>query len=781
MRFSYTSGTRPLDGYTIKRGIGIGGFGEVYFALNDAGKEVALKKIQRNLDIELRGVRHCLNLKHVNLISLWDIRTSELGESWVVMEYVPGPSLRDVVEAHQQGMPEDQVKRWFVSTCSGVAYLHEHGIVHRDLKPGNIFHDEDERVIKIGDYGLSKFISHNKRSRQTESVGTFHYMAPEIGKGEYGKEIDIYAMGVILFEMLTGEIPFDGESTQEIIMKHLTMDADVSAIPSAFQRVIAKSLRKDPHKRYRSISEMVRDLPWPDIAGSPDAIVSKHSVGPIHLDPTPSFQTVSTAEHPGSPTSLNIDPDEAESRAKLPPVLVDGRDIEIVKHPDAGIRFGPLKDSSVWQPESEEIQFLDDRTPHSRFNHEPVKPIPIQIDPEGDTHPRLNSADLVQEGQSQKADPVVDVNSDVMQSATRSVDLPSASISGAIGSSMRRDDSSVQMSLKNESNASVLVSQVHAQNTSERFEPIANAQGSAISDLYRWWNNANFSMPARLGMLIALSIVVIQDSTRLLPVVVGSILVYLVYEVARKFYLDPSLRGGMAQEGTVGRQNEIMVRDWLASRPSTDRMTELVGSMLVGAVATIVLSLFGVAVYGFGNATMDMWAVFTWQTLVGIAAVWLILAMTKSWSLKRCDFRGSECWIRAASMVAAGLCIGILAFLSASSFEIDLVRVTTEDFSNKQTSHLAMNLMPKFPALALSCAVLFGLARFGGQVDPLRRTRLSAMYVIACFVVAALLSHVFNVTPTTLCVLGVVISIAVQLASPWMHPDEQLEICRSQE
>ena len=80
MKFTYTPGTRPLDGYTIKRGIGVGGFGEVYFALSDAGKEVALKRIQRNLDIELRGVRQCLNLKHVNLISLWDIRTNDAGE-----------------------------------------------------------------------------------------------------------------------------------------------------------------------------------------------------------------------------------------------------------------------------------------------------------------------------------------------------------------------------------------------------------------------------------------------------------------------------------------------------------------------------------------------------------------------------------------------------------------------------------------------------------------------------------------------------------------------------
>ena len=207
MRFTYPSGSRPLEGYTIKRGIGIGGFGEVYFALNDAGKEVALKKIQRNLDIELRGVRQCLNLKHVNLIKLWDIRTSDAGESWVVMEYVPGESLRDVIERNPQGMPDDQMRHWFESTCAGVTYLHERGIVHRDLKPGNIFRDDDENVIKIGDYGLSKFISCSNRDGQTETVGTFHYMAPEIGKGVYGKEIDVYALGIILFEMLTGRVP----------------------------------------------------------------------------------------------------------------------------------------------------------------------------------------------------------------------------------------------------------------------------------------------------------------------------------------------------------------------------------------------------------------------------------------------------------------------------------------------------------------------------------------------------------------------------------------------
>ena len=118
--------------------------------------------------------------------------------------------------------------------CAGVAYLHDHGIVHRDLKPGNIFLDEG--TVKIGDYGLAKFISCSRRSGQTESVGTVHYMAPEIANGRYGREIDTYALGIILFEMLTGTVPFEGESVGEVLMKHLTAEPDLHAARRAVSR-----------------------------------------------------------------------------------------------------------------------------------------------------------------------------------------------------------------------------------------------------------------------------------------------------------------------------------------------------------------------------------------------------------------------------------------------------------------------------------------------------------------------------------------------------------------
>src|SRR5438128_1927226 len=266
MKFTYNSGQRPLDGYTLKRGIGRGGFGEVYYAISDGGKEVALKLVRGNQEVELRGMAQCLNLKHPHLVSLFDMRTDAKGDHWVVMEYIAGEPLSVVLTRHPQGLPHELAQQWFLALTRAVGYLHDHGIVHRDLKPGNIFIENG--LVKVGDYGLCKFISGSQRNAQTQSVGTVHYMAPEISTGNYNKQIDIYASGVILYEMLTGRVPFDGESAGEILMKHLTTPPDLSKLPTGYVQVLGKALCKNPAQRYASMADMARaveavDAPTP--------------------------------------------------------------------------------------------------------------------------------------------------------------------------------------------------------------------------------------------------------------------------------------------------------------------------------------------------------------------------------------------------------------------------------------------------------------------------------------------------------------------------------------
>lgn len=286
-RYTFGSGARPLDGYTIKRAIGRGGFGEVYFATSDSGREVALKLILRNLDVERRGVAQCMNLKCSNLLTIFDMKTTDEGDAFVVMEYVAGPSLASVLKQYPDGMPLDQVKAWLRGLVEGTAYLHEHGIVHRDLKPANLFMEEG--VVKIGDYGLAKLITPSQGSDHSESIGTCHYMAPEIGSGKYHKSIDIYAIGVILYEMLTGRVPFDGETVNEVLMKHLTARPDVSMLAEPYRAIVARALLKDPSHRTADVRGL---LPAGEGPGEPQVRVigAHHDAGepdePVHrIDP----------------------------------------------------------------------------------------------------------------------------------------------------------------------------------------------------------------------------------------------------------------------------------------------------------------------------------------------------------------------------------------------------------------------------------------------------------------------------------------------------------------
>ncbi|MDA1159867.1 MAG: protein kinase [Planctomycetota bacterium] len=246
------------EGYTIEHAVGRGGFGEVYYAVSDSGKQVALKAVQNSEDIELRGSTHCMNLKSPHLVTIFDVRHSERGDPFVIMEYVSGPSLRELLDASPEGLGQEKAA-WFIrEIAKAVSLLHDNGIVHRDLKPHNVFFEDG--YVMVGDYSLSKVITTSHRSGHTLTVGTVHYMAPEISLGRYGRTVDIYAMGVLLYEMLTGKPPFVGESMGEVLMKHMSQEVDVSALPRSFATVVQKAMARDPDARYQSADEMVEAL-----------------------------------------------------------------------------------------------------------------------------------------------------------------------------------------------------------------------------------------------------------------------------------------------------------------------------------------------------------------------------------------------------------------------------------------------------------------------------------------------------------------------------------------
>jgi TM2 domain-containing membrane protein YozV len=256
--YQYKYGDRPLEGYTIQRAAGRGGFGEVYYAVSDSGRQVALKAVQSYEQIELRGISQCMNLKSPHLVTIFDVKYNDKGRPFVIMEYVSGPALSDLLKESPGGLGTQKAAFFLREIAKGLSYLHECGIVHRDLKPSNIFYENG--YVKIGDYGLTKAISASHHVSHTITVGTVHYMAPEIGAGKYDRSVDIYALGILLYEMLTGQVPFLGSSPAEILMKHMTAAPDLSNIEEPFARVIRRALAKDPAERYQTVQEMVEDI-----------------------------------------------------------------------------------------------------------------------------------------------------------------------------------------------------------------------------------------------------------------------------------------------------------------------------------------------------------------------------------------------------------------------------------------------------------------------------------------------------------------------------------------
>ena len=319
MAYTFKHGDRPLENFTIQRAIGRGGFGEVYYAVSDGGREVALKYLKENPHVELRGVSNCINLKSPYLVSIFDVKKNADGEYFIIMEYCSGPSLRDLLIAEPKGFAPEKAAFFCREISKGLAYLHDRGIVHRDLKPGNIFFDDG--YVKIGDYGLSKFIAVSRHSAQTASVGTVHYMAPEIGSGDYSKGVDIYAMGVMLYEMVLGKVPFEGSSMAEVLMKHLTTQPELDELSPQFGKVIRKALQKDPKDRYQSVEEMIDDLLiGEDIQKSLAGFSTKSLEGAVRAGGRDRFDSPVPSPNPPNPGR----PDHLRSPGRVSPLGAEG-------------------------------------------------------------------------------------------------------------------------------------------------------------------------------------------------------------------------------------------------------------------------------------------------------------------------------------------------------------------------------------------------------------------------------------------------------------------------
>ena len=742
MKFSYPSGAKPLQGYTIKRGIGVGGFGEVYFAISDAGKEVALKKIQRNLDVELRGVRQCLNLNHVNLISLWDIKTNARGESWVVMEYVPGVSLRDMIEAFPNGMPETEIKKWFAATASGVAYLHKHGIVHRDLKPGNIFRDDDQHIVKIGDYGLSKFIACNRKSGQTEAVGTFHYMAPEIGNGVYGKEIDIYALGIILYEMLTGDVPFNGESSQEIIMKHLTASVPLEKIPPAFHRVTLKSLNKDPQYRYCSVQAMVKELPWRDLATNSETITAQYAMG-----------------HPSLMASSGYDnqPPISYGKAKIAPIFVSGDAIEILKE---DIVFGEVHQSQTTL-EPDRVIVPNPAIHKSTSPHASEK----------------KSSDSSPDDSTAALDPIKVLQTNGIETT--------------------------------QSESAAVEPHVSERITSVGRYPTVNASVSIVDDeipsahpLIHWWTHGSVATMMKMVLMGLALVVILFKPDWLLKCAFFGGLFYLIIYVRRHgamrgqrsnhtFDAATGFAAGNLAKGTspssAGIKKTLIpfglsstqltaVRAWLSERTWRERLTELLGALLIAALSCIVLNLIPFSFLSPSGVDgseieplINLWARYAFLTTVSIFTCWIILTCGKLWELN-----SGEAWLRRVAMVVIGAVIGIVGWTTADFYGIPLSNPNS--IAPPELTEFQISGIPVIPAYLLFFMVLFGALRWWYQVDPLRKTRLSLWTVGLCFVLAVVFSHVLGRSSITYGLFAIVVSTSLQLAAPWIGAGQRKKI-----
>jgi len=258
--------------YKINRLIGRGGMANVYLAVDTVtGIKVAIKILKpefsadeefiRRFDTEARAVS---SLNHANIVKVFGVG-HEGNFRYIVQEYVEGITVKELI--NQNGHLDWRVAVPIVIQVGmALEYAHNNGIVHRDIKPQNILISRD-RIAKITDFGIARASTGNTVTMTSGgAMGSVHYFSPEQARGgNVGPSSDIYSIGVMLYEMITGRVPFDGDSNVSIAVKHLqekppVASAYVPGIPSGLDNIIIKCMQKTPEKRYLSMRQMVTEL-----------------------------------------------------------------------------------------------------------------------------------------------------------------------------------------------------------------------------------------------------------------------------------------------------------------------------------------------------------------------------------------------------------------------------------------------------------------------------------------------------------------------------------------
>lgn len=264
-------GKRLGGRYDIKELIGVGGMANVYKALDIIENRVVAIKILKeeflSNDEFLRRFRNeskaIAVLSHPNIVKIFDVSLGD-GIQYLVMEHVDGITLKEYIE-QQHVLRWKEAVHFTVQILRALQHAHDKGIVHRDVKPHNIMLLQDG-TIKVMDFGIARFARDDGRTVTDKAIGSVHYISPEQARGDISDEkSDIYSVGVMLFEMLTGKLPFDSDSAVSIALMQMQAIPKMprqlnETIPEGLEEITVRAMQKDPSQRYQSAAEMLRDI-----------------------------------------------------------------------------------------------------------------------------------------------------------------------------------------------------------------------------------------------------------------------------------------------------------------------------------------------------------------------------------------------------------------------------------------------------------------------------------------------------------------------------------------